>query len=267
MEKEKVLLETKMINIGDITKEDPKRIISIAFSFKGNGRGEDIEIMRLNKIISVKEKISLPLPKADNQRYYARIFSLQILKDGNRIERIFIEAAGRISPEVKLTAGKIANVMIQKDMTSAFFPAYEFLSTPIMPVRCYMSDFDMFHLKAVSDINIRNIRILDDNNLLYTMGNKVMKVKMNDAVNNNWPLADIIYESDDDILYLDRVQNNTVIATKEGNSIVAIDLLRSSVQTFDQETQWEPHAFLKLKEFAATVTGDKLSLMPVPAVN
>lgn len=268
MEKEKALLETKMMHINDIVNEDPKRIVSVAFPFKGNGEGKDIEIMRLTKTISVKEKVLLFLPKADNQRYYARLFSVQLLKDGNRVERIIIEAAGRVSPEVKLTAEKIANVMFKKDVTSAFFPAYEFLPTPVMPVRCYIANsFDMFHLKAVPDINIRNIRILDGNNLLYSMGNRIMKIKINDIVNNNWPLADIIYESDDDILFLDRVQNNTVIATREGNSIVAIDLSRSSVQTLDHGTQWEPHAFLKLKEFAVAVATDKLSLMPpVPAV-
>lgn len=259
---EKVMLEIEKIHISKIIEEDPKKIISVAFPFEGDG----IEIMRLTKIIPVKEKVLLPLPKADNQRYYARLFSVQILKDKRRVERIFIEAAGNISSQVKLVAEKIINVMLEKDMTSAFFPAYEFLPTPIMPVMCYIANsFGVFHLKSVNDINIRNVRILDGNNLLYSTGNRVMKIKINDAVNNNWPLANIVYESRNNILYLDRVQNNTVIATMEDNSIIAIDLSRLSAQII-QKTQWTPHAFLKLKEFATavTVSADKLSLAPVP---
>lgn len=259
---EKVMLEIERICISDIIKEDPKRIVSVAFPFEGDG----IEIMRLTKIISVKEKVLLPLPKADNQRYYARLFSVQILKDGSRTERILFEAGGKICDEVRFVVEKIVNVMLKKGITSAFFPAYEFLPTPIMPVRCYIADsFGVFHSRLVNDINIRNIRILDGNNLLYSTGNRVLKIKMNDAVNNNWPLANIVYESKNNILYLDRAQNNTIIATMEDNSIIAIDLSRLSARLL-QKTQWTPHAFLKLKEFATavTVSADKLSLSTVP---
>ncbi len=260
---EKALLEIERVLIGDMSKEDPKRIISVAFPFNG----DDVEVMRLSKIITVKEKASLPLPNVDNQRYYARLFSVQILKNGNRIERIFIEAAGNISSQVKLTVEKIVSVMFEKGMTSAFFPAYEFLAMPIMPVRCYFSDcFGIFHLKAVDNANVRNVRIVNDDNLLYTIGNRVMKIKMNDAVNNRWPLADVIHKADSDILYLDRVQNNTVIATGDG-FIISIDLSRPSTSMALNHEQQAPHAFLKLKEFSAVITRDKISLMPMVPVN
>ncbi len=259
--KEKILLEIERVLIGDMSKEDPKRIISVAFPFDG----DEIEVMRLAKIIPVKEKASLPLPNVDNQRYYARLFSVQILKNGNRVERIFIEAAGNISSQVKLTAEKIVSVMLEKGMTSAFFPAYEFLAMPIMPVRCYFSDcFGVFHLKAVNDANIRNVRVLNGDYLLYTIGNRVMKIKMNDAVNNRWPLADVIHKAENDILYLDRVQNNAVIATGDG-FIISIDLAKPSTSIALNHEQRAPHAFLKLKEFSAVavISGDKISLTPM----
>ncbi|MEK7128889.1 MAG: hypothetical protein AAB858_00915, partial [Patescibacteria group bacterium] len=179
----------------------------------------------------------------------------------NRIERTIIEAAGKISSQVKLAAEKIVSVMLKKSITSGFFPAYAFLSEPIMPVRCYIADyFGIFHLKTVSDINIRNIRILDGDNIIFTEGNRVMKIKVNDAVNNNWPLADVIYKEKGDILFLDRVQNNRVIATGD-DFIVSIDLSQLTSTAINYKEQ-APHAFLKLKEFTAAVEGNKISLAP-----
>ncbi|MEK7657638.1 MAG: hypothetical protein AAB366_00345 [Patescibacteria group bacterium] len=261
---EKVSLEVGRVSINNITKEDPKRIISMAFPFDG----DDIEVMRLSRIVSVKEKVLLPLPNVDNQRYYARLFSIQILKNGNRIERTIIEAAGNIgaagniSSQVKLAAEKIVSVMLEKSMTSAFFPAYAFLSAPIMPIRCYIADsFGMFYLKTVPDINVRNIRILDSDNLLFTEGNRVMKIKVNDAINNRWQLSGIVYKEKGDILFLDRVQNNRVIATGD-DFIVSIDLSSPSTSTALNHKEQAPHAFLRLKEFTAAVGGNKISLTP-----
>lgn len=176
---------------------------------------KSLTISALDKQIPLKDKAELEIPRINfGVKNAATIIkSVQLKEQDGDATAVFVEMSGPATPKVFAWIESLAAHMKEIGLVNAFFPAYKTVE-PTNVVFGAMKKGRVSNWNTLPDINVKNVRILKGNAVLFNAGNTLYSIPFTSIEKRDWKSASkVLYTYEDTIAFIGRVKDGIVPIT------------------------------------------------------
>lgn len=240
-----------MAELGNMTQSE---IIEAAAVIQKKNRMGIIEVVSV-KNKSILEQAICPLPEVNVGEINTIVRYVNVLPNGQPLISYF-----GATPGGALLASLITLAKTAKDMNGGVFSGYATLTSALGEEKHILPGTTVHIQKG-----IENIRVLNKDEMIFTLGTSVKKMTVENFIDEKWETAVLVSLFETKVLFLDRIQNGITNVVTENKIIQGYNLLTRKAATIqEQDNKHKVLSFVQWHKNAAVIA-TPLGLTKEPA--